>query len=779
MKNWRQLVERFSNESPLGFLCKPMKLGLLTLLFFFLSPYKVSKGCGPIDRSFRGYSFINPQIIQSRIAFAPFFLDFKTIHRLYKGQRVEQIKGNLQEWYERFCEIPKIADLQYIIYQASIDEMRQLRTAINSRSIPLPYQMAGNTFARYLDRNKCYETIDYLIFAKRCEPYVTRVDPWDEPERVVDAMQRLIDAGRKAFMKTESHYIRLRYAYQLIRLAHYAKNYEQALELYDYLMPKTDNSPSIIEDWILGHKAGAMMALGRNVEASYLFSRIFDRSPSKRESAFRSFNIQTDEEWQQCLLLCEDDHERAMLYVLRANGVHSNLVEEMENIYALDPKNENLELLLLKEMQKLEKDLLGYEFNDNKRHNKRYHKLPRPQAGELVIDLQDFTRKVQEEQKVERPEFWKLAEGYLELLAGNYYFAAKTFEEVAPQITNDTLKEQLQVFNLALTVSSYTEATDSVERQAERITRSRLYSKYEDFTDFLDDKMASLYQQGEYKGKSFRMRYSLDDLKPNPQAEIIEDLLVVCNKPQRNRMEKRMVDKEDGTTIKSDLLDLKATILMNQFQLEAALEVYKQMDRVEWDNYGVFNPFVDQNLEGMVDCVHRCPLPDTVTVYNKGTLIERLLEMEYEARAETNPNKAALIYYRLGIAFYNMSYFGYAWRVMDYFRSGASLRRWKLEDGDNIVPHSVYPYGNKENFDLNRAAYFFEKAHLLTTNANIAARSIFMLAKCEQNQYYVKGPSGTPRTYQFYDLLINNYQETSFYERIIEECKYLEAYATR
>jgi len=268
------------------------------ILFFtlLLLPSKISIGCGPGDYEFKGYSFLQPEIVNYQADFAPFFLDFDAIMKHYKNKDHAQRQDNLLEWQERFCEVPEYKDLEYIIYTASVDEMELLKTAIKSEMIQLDYRVAKNTFAQYLERNKCEEAVDYLIYAKKCEPYVLRPNSWNKDKKYEKPMQAFIETGKKAFMKTKSHYFRLRYAYQIIRLAHYSKNYEQVLELYDYLMPKTDNDPSTIEYWILGHKAGALMSLGEHIEASYLFSKVFDKCPGKRESAFRSFKIKTDKE---------------------------------------------------------------------------------------------------------------------------------------------------------------------------------------------------------------------------------------------------------------------------------------------------------------------------------------------------------------------------------------------------------------------------------------------------------------------------------------------------
>ena len=529
---------------------------LLLSASFLLIPIPVSKACGPIDRSFHGYSFINPAIANVHSSYAPFILDINSLYEQFLKQPEIQAKDNLTEWRERFCNKVRIDDLNFIIYTVSAGTLQELKSTINSENIPLNYlgpEIANNSFARYIYRNKCIETLDYLIFAKRCEDHVRVRKDWEDKTRDRGAMQELISIGKKQFLETKSHYFRLRYAYQILRLAHYARLFKQVLELYDFLMPKIDNDPSLIEYWIMGHRAGAMMALGQNVEASYLYSRIFEKCPSKRESAFRSFKIKTDEEWRQCLLLCKNDHERAILYLLRAESNQSRLVPEMLEVYELDPTNPSLELLTLRELQKLEKNLLGYEFNDKKAQNKRYHNIPQPNAGQRVIDLQAFVRKVQEDGYVKRIEFWKIVEGYLELLAGDYYFAEETFREAKEMVKyNDTLRSQLEVFELVSEISAMKRITPVDERYFYNLRRDNEYFKaYADFPDFLRDKLASLYEASGMDGKAFMCYHDFKELRPNPKISIIEDLLEIANRDSvSNALERSMILKPDGTTIR-------------------------------------------------------------------------------------------------------------------------------------------------------------------------------------------------------------------------------------
>ncbi len=749
--------------------------GALLLMLLIGPAVRQSHGCSPVDRSFRGFSFLDPAIVDPEAKAAPFFLPFAEIYEAFGGQELVQVTDNVTEWRERFCNQPKAKDIYQVVYKASRGAMERIRMAALNPRFELDPTYRGNSFARHLARNRCIEVIDYLLFAKECEPHVTlTADPWEKTPRNEVLMNALIDDGAALIPDIESHYVRVRYAYQVIRLAHYSGQYERVLDLYDELRPLADNDSSLVDYWIEGHRAGALTRLGRNVEAAYLYAQIFDNCPSKRESAFRSFRIKTDEEWRQCLLMCNNDQERIALYALRAHAADSRAVEEMEKIYDLDPTSEHLEILLVRELSKLEKNLLGLPFNRNREANRRYHKIPRPWAGPYVVAMQTFVRRVTREGRTARPALWKIAEGYLELLAGEYYFAARTFANARTMLgrRQEVLARQLEKFELALTISAWETIADTVEAEAVNIIRNDPTFRSEpDFRNFLLDKMAALYEENGNPGMAFLCHHSLEDLRPNPKPRLVDDLLAAARKEERNRFEKVLVEPREGETIADDILDMKAVYQLSDFRPEAALASLKEMEPV-WDNYGLFNPFVER----IRDCVH-CPLPSGAEVFNRRSLVQRLVSLEYQANS--GPSNRDSIYYQLGLGWYNMTYFGQAWAASDYFRSGASLQRANLRDGDNVVPHYRYPLGNRENFDCSRALYFFEQARLFTTNPELGARAAFMAAKCKRNEYYVNRSDGAQRDYHHFDILLENYRDTEFYNRIIAECKTFASYANK
>lgn len=745
------------------------------ILLVVLSPLDLLNGQGCSDNRppFQGYSFINTNLISPAVPGARLFVSLKELEDYARQQGDPQVKGNLEEWQERFCDLHTVQDIGDVIYQSSRSDFESLVTAVKSKRAPLPYKLTNNAFAKYLKSHQCEETVTYLAFAKNCEYYATRRSPWDNPQLRYQEMDDWITYGVDQLLQTKSHYIRLRYAYQVIRLAHYSKQYEKVLSLYDDLMPKIDNDPSIIEDWIEGHRAGALLALGQRVEAAYIYSRLFDRCPSKRESAYRSFSVKNDEEWEAILAKCKTPEEEATLFAIRASFPDSKLQVEMKEIYQRDPDSPYLPMFLIQEMLKLERNLLGLSFNNQRRQNKFYYGVPVADAGQRIIRLEQFVTQVLKEGVITRPGLWKIAQGYLSMLSGSFYDARKSFGEARDMDLPPILEQQLDAFELALYINALDDINHEIENKIVGLQETNeAYEVFEDFKDFFRDRLTELYQENGQPGKAFLMQHPPQHLKPNIKPELIENLLAVTRKANPSKLEEQIIADGDST-IQQMLLNIKASYLMSEYKFEAAIETLKRMERVDWDNYGLYNPFVER----IRDCI-RCPLPSNVPLYNKGELIEELLTKEYEAKAGTG--NVGVLNYEIGLALYNMSYFGQAWKAMDFYRSGASLETAYLRDGDNVTPHPIFPYGNQENFDCSRARLYFERARLATDSLELAAKATFMAAKCERNEYYVnRWRPDAVQSFENFELLVQNYAGTDFYQQIIDECLYFRAYANR
>ncbi|MBL7776151.1 MAG: hypothetical protein JNK89_09125 [Saprospiraceae bacterium] len=772
----------------------PWTWALWLLLLVWLAPAhqpapeeQPTGACDPGARPFAGYSFLIPEIINKNAAYAPFFVRWGDYYQRSYFDKDLQRDDNIAEWIGRFCDQPLPQDVAYVVYQSSINELIGLRDAALAKGGGnlLPFAMTGNTFAEMLALNGCTEAIDYLMFAKRCEPHVALYDDrWTRVERDVDVMQSLIDEGTGRLLQTESHFFRQRYAYQLIRLAHYSGQWQQTVELYNYLLPKFDRKrPSILYYWTLGHLAGALQHLGKYPEAAYRYSVIFRHCPSKRVQAFRSFRIRNNADWEKTLRLCQSDEERATLYLLRAGTSKTFTVEDLETIYRLDPGNPQLDLLLVSDVQQLENIFLRTRVTELKYGAKPLIEQ-RKLAAQHLLSLQRFARQVAKEKKAANIPLWQCMTGYLELLAGDRYAAEKTFDRCKKQLKkgrdyDDQLLRQIDIWELLLEILNLDGASANADQAAFRIRSYKTFKTQPSFEPFLQDYLGARYSESRHPGKAILAAYDAAAILYNPRPDVLDDLLQVALSDNPILLERAMkIDTNPGQII-ARLLEVKGAYLFNIGQPEAALSVLKQIPAVEAMKMPKYSPF----REIFHERIDR-PITDSLLL-NRREIVEKLLDYEFKAKAAVALGQpvGAWYYYLIGLGYYNMSYFGYEWEAMDFYRSGANWLR--LAQGP-VFPLRKSPNGNRENTDVSMALSFFEKALAETRSAELAARACFMAARCQQKMWFCQ-PDCTykpgsknipllPESYRGYYDRMSRYRNTEFYQQRIKECSWLRAY---
>ncbi|MCY7327854.1 MAG: hypothetical protein LH618_04850, partial [Saprospiraceae bacterium] len=508
---------------------------LLTTSFQTPSPIGTVQSRCSITPVFTGYTFLHPDIVNRNAAYAPFFFQWDDYYRQFYFERDIQREENVAEWVERFCGRPLPQDVEGVVYSASFSELEELRlsAADPKKLTPLPYRLAGNTFAEMLALNGCSEVVEYLMFVKKCEPHVVAVgDGWTIPERDTASMQLLIEEGLGRFQQTESHFVRLRYAYQIVRLAHYKRDWQYTVDLYNYLLPKIDRRKrSIVYYWTLGHLAGALQQLGKYPEAAYRYSLIFRYCPSKRTQAYRSFLIRNDLDWNAALLLCQDDGEKSTLHILRAGGSRTYAVTDMQMVYELEPDNPQLDLLLMGEVQQLEKVFLRTRVTDRKRGEAK-GLMQRERAAQNLVELQKFVRQVLRDGRTPNLPLWRTVVGYLELLAGDRYAAGQSFDRAATGLDlslayHQALSRQLDTWRLLLEIMSLDPTAATVDDAAFRIRSYATFKENPLFEPFLQDWLAAAYAANQNPGKAILAAYPPEALGYNPDLDVLNDLLKV------------------------------------------------------------------------------------------------------------------------------------------------------------------------------------------------------------------------------------------------------------
>lgn len=756
------------------------------------APEGVPNFCTPGAQAFYGYTFLHPEIINKNSAYAPFFLRWDDYYQRFYYARDIQRQENIEEWIERFCGQALPADVEKVVYKTDINTLIGLRNCAldKGKKRALPYALGGNTFAEMIAFNGCTEAVDYLMFARKCEPYVLEPNTtgWTQDDRDPEAMQSLIGEGKSRFLDTESHFLRLRYAYQIIRLAHYRRDWQQTIDLYNFLMPKVDRrKSSIIFYWALAHVAGAMRQLGQYPEAAYRFSLVFRHCPSKRTPAYRSFLIRDDADWEKTLRLCQSDSERATLYILRAGSSRGHLLEDMQTIYRLDPAHPQLDLLLVSEVQELEKVFLRTPVTDHKRGIAQAA-IQREQAARRLLDVQHLVTQVLKDGHAPNPNLWRTLQGYLMLLAGDLYGAAKHFDRTEKLLDDDEeydqhLLHQIEVWRVLLQILELNPALANVDAKVFRIRSLDLFREQPNFEPFLQDWLSAGYAQSKNPGKALLAAYSPNALRYNPRMEVLDDLLRIAQDDNPSFLEQAMQIDTNPDRIRAFLLEIKGAALLAQGQPEAALAVMRTIAPAEQERMAFFYPF----KEFFGEKVHRMVIrPDSLHL-NRVDIARKLLDFQFRAKAAeaVDANEACWYYYLMGLGYYNMSYFGHAWAAADFYRSGYNQSR--LPQGPVFaLPGS--PEGNRENTDVSLALSYFEKAYSLARTEEMAARAAFMAARCQQKMYFVSKdcryrPGSRliptlPEEYMgYYRVLGSRYAHTKFYTEVSKECKWLTAYA--
>ena len=714
------------------------------VLFFSLYSLPIFSACQFKSQNLNYFPLIQSFIVNPTAPASPYFTSFKDIYLKFGKQTILQPNENINEWYERFCEVAPLSDIEWLIYQSDLSDIQELKNAVIQNTGLITY-LRTNKFARHLVKNKCLETIEYLLFAKKCEPFVTAdKDVWQTKKPDIQNMEALIQEGTKEFLTIESHYIRLRMAYQIIRLAHYSGQYSKVKYLYNYFIPKINHAPSTIQYWIEGHYAGALKALGERAKAAYFYARVFHHCPAKRESAFLSFEVRTDNDWLSALSFCENDQERTALYALRASFRNSRAVDEMIDIYSLHPKSNYLESILIQEIEKQEK---------------------KP-VVEYIKKLDTFVKQVIDEKKVAHPEIWLLALGYLKYLNNDYFEAKLAFNAVAEYTQSKALQEQIAIFNMAIEIKEWEKINEEVaQRIWEFQSENEVFNRYPTLQSLLSKQVFQNLKNHGNPGLAVLYRFGFNAVKVNPSEEVIRDIKELAKKEIINPFEKSLMvlsKKQFNTEIQA----LYATWLMTLNEWEAAEKAWQEIPLADIELFGKSNPFVER----LNECVH-CPVKSNERQLTKPQIVAEMLKLQYDIKA--NRTESPQYYYKMGLGLYNMSYFGYAWNVVDYFRSGSSLKAERLENASDRMKHPLYPNGNRENVDLSKALGYFEKAITLSTDKELSARATFMAARCEQKMSHV---TKTANKRKYFALLKTKYKDTQYYDKVIESCKYFKYY---
>ncbi|MGL4363936.1 MAG: hypothetical protein ACRCSB_01880 [Bacteroidales bacterium] len=751
------------------------------LLFTFLASLSCSlswaKGtCWGGDEFADANRFFHPEIIE-QADYKPFYFSFDRLYDYAWDEPANKYKSNTEEWKVFLGNSATNAEIEELVYETPLNDLRKIWAWVRDKSGTLPEKLKKNGMVKVLSDKSDVATCEYLLFAKSCEPHANWAagDGW-EGEHIADkeGIKQLLNDGKTRCQNAANPFLKMRYAFQLVRLAHYSGDYQGAVAMYDkYAAPIT--AESTLKYWALAQKAGALKGLGKTAEANYLFSLVFDKCLSKRVPMYYSFKFNKDADWNATYGLCKTPREKATMYLLRAIDPESKTTEEMNNIYQIDPTSEYLTLLLSREVNKVECWLMGYDFNfkypievvDDELYGSNKEALA------YLNELTAFVKQKISENKVREVETWQLALGYLQLLQGDFTRANESFNAAKPNLKRDNQKVQLKTLQFLMKIAQVQSVDTKIENELfSEYQKMRFFNERDSLNTLrcMEKTFSRSYETQGLNGKAFLADFGFEPLYSNPKFEAIVDMQKLVEKSGKTLFESYLV-KKMGANPKETLKDFEGTHYFREGDLAKAQNLFKQLSAAYQGNE-IFmvraNPF---NFT-VNDC-HECAEEKygKNVKFTKLWVVERMLEMEQVAQADAA--KAAENYLLLGNAWYNMSYYGPAWRALAYYR-GSSEAELFVDDNGKVEAdnHLVVR-------DMERAIEYYAKAKAATSDKEMQAKCVFGLAKSYQNQQYCKMTTATKWYWTQLSDLKKGFGDTKFYQEALKECTYFSTFVKK
>lgn len=753
---------------------------IFILIWAVFSPVQEVSACymGDDDPDGDFISLFDQEMVDT-CEYLPFLRTNNTYYHNY-GRLI--YSGNVKEWAS-YLKI-KVEEANYLVMKASKNEIDTL----------LRNHMCANKYLTFADKVFCeknHEALEYLSYAKYLEPYMcislseevlegyydfTEIfweGNWrDRKDFTADVLpyEDIMSHLKKKYKNLSDKELKLRYGYQIVRLAHYTRRYSDAVKYFDKYVKKLKYKPEMYY-YALNQKAGAMRGMLYNSERevsdkeriSYLndFLAVFKSSQDLKISVYNSLHIMKEFEFLFQSKDLIDKEGKICLHFLLGYQNFNNPLNEAKEIIKIDPNAIEARVLMAREINDLEREIhphhLDYYYDEEE---------PYPdfcQESDAAKSAIDFAKSMTE--KAKEKDFWNLATATL--LSYNCQFddAKKYLSKV--EETDTRIKNTKRTLQILIDIEEPNKMT--------REMANSILQKYG-----YDLQYNSWYWWRWLWGQSFHnsgdtiIGTLLCDEEIN-NIDLCNRFIDFIKKEDKNDFEKWVIWVQNLQL--NELKFKKAILFLNERRgsdnlvdiasIDSAYHLLKELknkSEVEWkcafcSNIRGFNYYDkeeqnDFHYDYIKEILGTLPAEKTPLL----TYLEYIKELNKTVQQSPNKNKAAKAAFLLGNFYFNLSDEG-------YYR------------GRSIFASSVYD-----------AYSYYLKGFSLAKDKELKARLTFALAKTTHQgiQHYLGeyfhldyGPyyhvDDVTSDIDYYELL-SDMENTKYYKEVVSKCKYFELY---
>lgn len=658
--------------------------------------------------------------------------------RYLNEYRVDAFYGpseNIEEWFRYFGEQVSRDEIDALIYGFKTEKSMT--------------EIGNNKLMSHFNSGFHKEAAEYIFFARAIEKELY-VDPWEDKEMDELIIRQLIDAAEQKRLSTGDQYLKLRYTYQLVVMHYYLLDIEK-MESYNEMVQRSPIS-SVLKTWSAFYAA---ISESDEDQKLYELGLVFAKSKSKSEYIYKAFPRKKSG-IKGALDLCKNDQEKSALLSLVAFKNPGRALNELEEIAKLNPASELLELLLIREINKMEDwyftdrytdygtgistacwecDAFDFIKEKNFQSDKKYLK-----------DFIDFSEKIMENRLVHNRELWLSSLAYMNYMLEDKKQTERYLNLASSHAQSPAIKAQIAVISTLNLVKNNSVWNKSFQNKLMNSVlelealKSDIYN-YERFNSQLMLAISRKYlEEGEVVlaalfeskvGNEVYERYSswgshayqaFDLLNQNADSEDLDDLFELWNKSGKTKLEKYLL--ADLEPLKWRLTDLRATQYLREDKLETALEIYETIPDSIWEVYNwelhyYYNQELDDNpFES--NLFGRDYDNDRENAYTKPAFVKEIIRLKKEL--EGNSKNKARTALKLGNAYYNMAYNGNSYYYTEY--------AWSVYEADDFGRDQTEYYSSK------RALEYYELAETLAPNETYAAFCHCLQLKCKRDAYY-------------------------------------------
>lgn len=704
---------------------------------------------------------------------------------------------NMPAWVAYTGNLVPAADIDSFVYKFSKADIEPIYNHIKKgEALIVPGNVSSNAFTKWLIRNKEAAAAQYLTFAKVCESYAVPMEAvWNDwrseyvtPKRDSAAMSKLIEEAVRQYDLMKDNELKLRYAYQAMRMAFYSGQYRQTVSLFDNMVAECDN---FLYCRCLSLKAGGLYKTGRKAEAAYIYSQAFDRSREDRRSIYTSFRWAVNGNVEPVLKLCKNDHEKAVLYIMKGlyeyDANSKNGPEILQKAYSYDPKVNGLDAVMTREINKAESEKIpGIATRKNK-------------GDTRLKQLNDFAQKVAMAGRSGDAAYWYLCAAYIYILEGDAakcrQFLVKAHAEKMTPVEEDVHA----IVNVLCVMKQEQQVTVGIEAQllpllknieAKGVKSHRYKTLFGNMMVMVlkraymeqGDTAKAIYCYSKASGAERAYPWSYASDYTDEPGKILEGMTPEKLHSLQSFIMKKKSPFEawltESTMYTTDALyELEGTKYIRMFQFDKAVELLKKVPDTLLSRTELPDIMVSHILD-----VQELNKSDRAVTYNKLTFAKKMRDLQQALSKNPKDGRAA---YQYANGLYNMSYYGKAHHAYDYYRTGTDeYAYFNYKDRRKLATYEL------EHYNLQTPERYYMQAYENSTDKEIKARCLFMAAKCWQKNcpetrehaYYDADVEGYYRNTSKNPYLLqlkNGYKETKFFSSATGTCSYFKDYVKR